>query len=96
MFWPILFVIFINDLPEVLPNDSEIYLYADDTKLYRDIRLEEDRSKLQEDIHCMYDWSQKWLLKFHPDKCVTMSVGNTSLPEKFYNISPEFGDMKKK
>ena len=25
-------------------------------------------------------WSAKWLLKFHPDKCVYMSIGN---PNKF-------------
>ena len=34
---PLLFVIFINDLPEVVQNGSEIYMYADDTKIYRRI-----------------------------------------------------------
>ena len=26
----------------------------------------------------MVEWSHKWLLKFHPDKCVYMSLGNTN------------------
>jgi hypothetical protein len=32
---PVLFVIFINDLP--LNVESDVYMFADDTKLYRDI-----------------------------------------------------------
>jgi hypothetical protein len=32
---PVLFVIFINDLP--LNIESDVYMFADDTKLYRDI-----------------------------------------------------------
>jgi hypothetical protein len=31
---PVLFVIFINDLP--LNVESDVYMFADDTKLYRD------------------------------------------------------------
>jgi len=66
---PILFVIYIIDLPDCLKNDSDIHLYADDTKIIHNIKHQEDCEKLQEDIHCMQEWSEKWLLKFHPDKC---------------------------
>ena len=47
---PLLFVIFINDLPEVTKHDSEVYLYADDTKIFRRITNAEDCTKLQEDL----------------------------------------------
>ena len=42
---PILFVLFINDLPEHLPNNSNLYLYADDTKILQEIKDDLDREK---------------------------------------------------
>jgi hypothetical protein len=80
---PLLFVAFINDLPESMKNDSQAFLYADDTKLFREIRSIEDCHKLQEDIHCMYDWSVKWQLKFHRKKCKVMCISNRQINDKF-------------
>jgi len=34
---PLLFILYINDLPDSLNVDSNIYLYADDAKLFRHI-----------------------------------------------------------
>ena len=71
---PILFVIFINDLPNSV--SSTTYLFADDTKLYRNIKVEDDRTILQEDLDSLFDWSAQWLLKFHPDKCKVLKIRN--------------------
>ena len=30
---------------------------------------------LQEDLNTLQDWSDTWLLKFHPDKCKRMTIG---------------------
>jgi hypothetical protein len=68
---PILFVFYINDLPESMQHNSDLYLYADDTKMFKEIRTSDDCEDLQKDIHLMYEWSDKWMLKFHPDKCKT-------------------------
>ena len=73
---PILFVIYINDLPEVINKDSIAFLFADDTKLFRVLNdLVKDCQVLQEDIVKLVEWSIKWLLKFHPDKCVKVGIG---------------------
>ena len=64
---PILFVIHINDLPEVVKCGT--YLFADDTKIFRQITTKEDAPQLQSDINSLEQWSQKWLLTFHLKKC---------------------------
>ena len=85
---PMLFVIYINDLPETVDKDSYIYLFADDAKVFRHIKSEEDRIQLQKDINSLLDWSKKWLLLFHPDKCVHMCLGNNN------NNTYDMGDHK--
>ena len=71
---PLLFIIFINDIVEQI--SSSIYLFADDTKLFRAITSNHDNTLLQSDIDKLVEWSNTWLLSFHPDKCKTMHVGN--------------------
>ena len=45
---PLLFVIFINDLPDCV--DSDAYLFTDDTKIYQIIKEVNDREVLQQDL----------------------------------------------
>ena len=76
---PLLFVIYINDLPDSVL--STLMLYADDSKVYKGISTGEDAAQLQTDLHAMYQWSERWLLRFHPDKlkslCVTRARDHT-------------------
>jgi hypothetical protein len=60
---PILFVIYINDLPDTVESDS--YLFTDDTKIFSIIKGEDDKEILQDDLTKLEEWSDKWLLKFH-------------------------------
>ena len=60
---PLLFVLYINDLPDRVK--AEIYLFADDTKMYCKI-TENGMSTLQEDLNKLQIWSDTWLLKFQP------------------------------
>ena len=44
---PMLFLLFINDLPDVIPTTTSVGLYADDTKLFKSITSYEDCVQLQ-------------------------------------------------
>ena len=75
---PLLFVIYINDLLDNIESDG--FLFADDTKIFRQISSEQDSLSLQSDIDNLENWSKTWLLRFHPDKCHVLTLG------KFENI----------
>ena len=48
---PTLFVLYINDLPSAISSENEMFLFADDTKIYRDIFEGTDCEKIQMDIY---------------------------------------------
>ena len=77
---PLLFIIYINDLPNGLVNVSK--LYADDTKILSEVYSDDHIARVQNDLDNAYKWSQDWLLKFNVNKCVVMHYGhnNTKCP----------------
>ena len=72
---PLLFVIYINNLPDIIK--SQLYMFPDDTKLYRHISDGSDSGILQADLDCLHDWSEKWQISFHPYKCKSMELGKS-------------------
>ena len=75
---PLLSVIYINDLSDVV--QSNILLFADDTKIFSKVSSKDDAVVLQKDIDALNRWSDMWLLKFNTDKCHVLTMG------KFENI----------
>ena len=59
---PILFLIFINDLPDNIR--SSVRLFADDCVLYRNIHSIQDCFILQEDLTSLGQWEADWQMKF--------------------------------
>ena len=70
---PILFLIYINDLPEYVSN-STVRLFADDTLLYLTIHNSSDCIKLQEDLNNLERWESDWQMSFHPDKSKVIHI----------------------
>ena len=75
---PLLFLLFINDLPESTESDAR--LFADDCLLFRPIRNNRDTQILQNDLNSMEEWENRWQMAFHPEKCVVIRVFNKRKP----------------
>ena len=70
----LLFVLFINDMYANIDKDTNIALYADDTKIWRDINSEADCEILQKLINSLSMSSRNNKMSFHPDKCKALSI----------------------
>lgn len=92
---PICFVLYINDLPNSIRYESDIFLFPDDTKIFREIMCKADCELLQADIYEMKKWSDKWLLKFHPDKCKVMRIGFSKKDDFEYKLDENLKPMEK-
>ena len=77
---PLLFLWYINDLPDELSSSTLAFLFADDTKLVRIIHSESDMTTFQQDIDKVFHWSTKWRMKFNLDKCEAVRVTRKKSP----------------
>ena len=78
---PILFVCYTNDMPEVA--DSPVHMFANDTKIYRQITTQSDQKTLQADLKQLEEWSRKWQLCFNEEKCKVMHLGQNNHKYKY-------------
>ena len=77
---PGLFVLFIDDLPDVMPSGTQTALYADDTKLYRCVVSFSDCEQLQQALYSYNKWSDENNIKFNVSKCKILSVTRKKNP----------------
>ena len=70
---PILFILYINDLPDAISCVSKIF--AEDTKLYRTVDSYGDSNMLQMDLYELGNWSESWQMKFNIQKCKVLHLG---------------------
>ena len=90
---PVLFLIFINDLP--LDVISPLSLFADDSKVFsrivtnKNIRNNENENgnaMLQKDLNTITKWAETWKMEFNVDKCKIMHLGNQN-PKHTYTMN---------
>ena len=90
---PVLFVIFINDLLEIL--ESWCTMYADDTKVSSTVQTESERQTMQADIDKLVDWADKWQLCFNADKCKVIHIGRKNPKARLYYETSLFTGLSK-
>ena len=87
---PVLFLIFMNDLPDNIQN-SIVRLFADDCILYRSVQVPNDCKKLHADINNLEQWEKTWLMKFNPTKCCVMTISLASKYKLTHNYIKTHG-----
>ena len=88
MLGPLLFIIYINDLPEYIKH-CKVRLFADDCVLYRPIFNHNDTLLVQADLHALESWSKDWLMNFNASKCHSMKLSRNSIDTIYYfNSTP--------
>ena len=65
---PALFLLYVDELPEVISSSSRVLMFADDTKIFGEIKSLGDASSLQEDLGKLSTWSQLSGLLFNEAK----------------------------
>ena len=80
---PILFLIYINDLPD--RTRSKVWLFADDTAIYLAVSNLQDAQILLQDLDQLHEWELQWDMEFNPCKCVVINVtrAKTPVPSKY-------------
>ena len=70
---PILFLLYVNDIPKLVR--CKITLFADDIKVWSEIRSEADCRLLQDDLDALHEWSTRNALPFNFLKCKMLQLG---------------------
>ena len=71
---PLLFLVYINDLPQYVSPGTEVRLFADDSAVYRKITNINDAVILQKDLDNLQRWEKQWSMEFHPNKCQLLRI----------------------
>ena len=79
---PLLFLIYINDLPECLEPPVQAKIFADDTKLYA-THSSNSSSPLTLSLLIFSVWSQTWQLNIAFQKCSVISFGHNSASHSY-------------
>ena len=84
---PLLFLIYVNDLPYVASLTS-VALFADDTKCYRSVESMEDGACLQCDLDHINQWCDLMQIDLNQSKCGLLSITRNASPHQSITRCP--------
>ena len=89
---PILYLNLINDIED--NTDSCVSLFADDTRIAREITSEKEFEDLQSDIEKLYHWQENNNMQFNGKKFEALRYGkNQELKNSTCYFTPKFKDL---
>ena len=83
---PLLFLLYINDLPDNI--NSKCYIYADDTSIYFPYSKNDPNASknLQNELNSLEQWSQTWKMSFKAEKSRDLTFRTIGTP--YHNHDP--------
>ena len=85
---PILFILYINNLPEVLKYCA-IKIFADDSKLIKSIENEQDRKMLIEDLNAVIKWADANKMELNETKFMLLQHGKNEEMKIPYKVNED-------
>ncbi len=84
MLGPLLFLAYINDLPQNIK--SKVRLFADDTAIYLSLTSLSQSENLQNDLKTLEKWELEWDMEFNSSKCQVIHVTRMKhhIPTEYY------------
>ena len=79
---PLLFLLFVNDLPSTVTS-STVVCYADDTKMFRRIESATDCAALQSDLRSLVNWAESTGLVFNQSKSKCQRITRKIKPTQY-------------
>ena len=79
---PLLFLVYIDDIPECIKHDSKVAIFADDSKLFKIIEKPSDKLSLQQDLMQLSIWSDTWKMCLSIPKCKALNISRKKIPAK--------------
>jgi hypothetical protein len=89
---PLLFILYINDIFEVVKH-SKVKVFADDSKLHKDIKTAADHRLLQEDLAAVVKWASNNNMELNEDKFMLLHHGKNQDLKQHYSL-PSGKDLK--
>ncbi|CAM1295272.1 Uncharacterised protein r2_g444 [Pycnogonum litorale] len=82
--------VFSNPPQKSPPRRPHTYIYVmDDTKIFARNDDEAEMETLQDDLDRLQKWSTDWQMRFHPEKCSVMRLGNPKSDKRYYMKSKD-------
>ena len=88
---PVLFLVYIADITDNITK-SKVSSYADDSKVSKEIKTEQDGKDLQEDTNKLYKWTSNNLMEFNTTKFEVLKIGPNSDLKKNIKYSNPIGE----